>query len=150
MFMLNSLGFASISFQVDSRYLSIPCFTCFTKFLQVTSKVSFGIASKRILPLRLSYTPYLFLVPFKFLHPFPYIFQLDYQSQRGQKSLLYIIFVCWKFLCINKNFCDNIWCFCSISSKLLLAVFCRVLIDFKEQAAKKHLEGFPNTSSWFG
>ena len=92
-------------------------------FCRSHQRFHLGQYSKRSLPLKLSYTPNLSPLSYNFLQPFPLIFQLIYQSQKGQKYIFYTIFVCWKFLCIHRNFCNFFWVFCSISSKLLLAVF---------------------------
>jgi hypothetical protein len=40
--------------------------------------------------------------------------------------------------------------FCSISSKLLLVVFCRLVTDPKVYAAQKHLVDFPTNYSSVG
>ena len=72
------------------------------------------------------------------------------------KSNFYIIFVGWKFLCIHRNFCNYFWCFCSISSKLLLAVFAgqrhilKVQVVYNTQEASQTLFfGLGNISPLF-
>jgi hypothetical protein len=47
-------------------------------------------------------------------------------------------------------FCNIFGVFCSISSKLLLAVFCRLVTDLRGYAAQEHIEDLPTHHSSVG
>jgi hypothetical protein len=60
------------------------------------------------------------------------------------KNQFYISdFFAGNFCVKTEIFCNIFGVFCSISSKLLLAVFCRLVTDLRGYAAQKHLGGFP-------
>ena len=86
-----------------------------------------GIASKRILPLSPSYTPSLFLFPYLFLHTFHLFFSILTLLDRSIIHLLFADFYV-KIFCVKAEiFLEHLVVFFSISSKLLLAGFCRNL-----------------------
>jgi hypothetical protein len=53
-------------------------------------------------------------------------------------------------MCKNRKFFDILCMFCSISSKLLLVVFCRFLSETRGDAAQIHPQDFPKNPLWFG
>jgi hypothetical protein len=67
------------------------------------------------------------------------------------KYQIYISDFYAKNFCVKTEiFCNIFGVFCSISSKLLLAVFCRLVTDLRGYAAQKHLEDFPTNYSLVG
>ena len=79
------------------------------------------------------------------------LFSVDNNLLDRSKYQIYISdFYAENFCVKTEIFCNIFGVFCSISSKLLLAVFCKLVTDPRGFAAQKHLEDFPNTHSLVG
>ena len=123
MIISGNLEFASISFQVDLRYLSILCCTCFTKLLQVTSRVSLGRRFEEESSLEtLTYSKSLSFA-LHFSEIIPYTFQLISQLQKGHKTY-FIYLLCWLeiFCACTEIFHNFSWCFAAFSASFSLLI----------------------------
>ena len=122
MIILDNLRFASISFQVYLGYLSIVCCICFTKLLQVASRVSLGrrFEEESFLEALTYSKPISFAIHFSAVISCG--FQLLFQYWKGHKIIFYKSYLlAGKFLCLHRNFPSLFGCFAAYISKVLLA-----------------------------
>ena len=102
---LDNLGFASISFLVSLRYLSILWCVCSTKILQVTSRVSLGrrFEEESFLEI-LTYSKISFLCHTYFCCHFIWFSANILVLERSQNTFYLSLLLAGNFLCLHRNF----------------------------------------------